>query len=90
MLRDEHQHSPASTARACRVWLGYVYALATILAVTLLGVFVAGIITRRGSLIFVGLFMCISFALFWRDVGSLICRDLRRRRDRALTRDTKT
>ena len=66
------------------MWLGFVYVVAAILAAMFGGAVVIGIITLRGSLIAVGLFMCCSFALFWRDVGQRICRDLRRRRDRAI------
>ena len=90
MFRDGHQHSPASTARTYRAWLGYIYGLATVLAVTFLSFLAAGIIMQLGSLIFGVLFMSVSFALFSREVGSHICRDSRRRGDRALTLHAKT
>ena len=79
-----------ASARASRIWLGYVYVLATVLGTVFLGIFAAGIITKRSSLMFSGLFMCVSFALFWRAVGSRICRNLRRSRDRALALETKS
>jgi hypothetical protein len=87
MLRAERQSKPAAEARAVRIWLGFVYVLATILAATFVGAVIIGIVTHRGSLIAAGLFMCCSFALFWRDIGRRICRDLRHRRDRATTRN---
>jgi hypothetical protein len=84
MQQIENQYSPTSEARPYRIWLGFVYTLATVLAASFVGAVITGIAMHRGGLIFVGLLMCVSFALFWRDVGSRICQDLRRRRDRAI------
>ena len=57
------------------MWLGFVYTLATILAATFVGAVIVGIATHRVPFIVGGLFMCCSFTLFWRDVGSRIRRD---------------
>ena len=84
MLQVERQYSPDSEARAYRVWLGFVYTLSTVLAATFVSAVVIGSVTHRGSLIAVGLFICCSLALFWRDIGRRICRDLRHRRDKAI------
>ena len=73
-----------------RIVLGFVYAVAAILASVFVATVIVGVVRQRASLIIPGLFMCCSFAMFWSRVGRLLCRSLRRDRDRALKRNGST
>lgn len=86
VIRNRKQHSPESAAWAYRFWFGFACVLSSLLAAAFIAIPVAGILAGDRSLILQGLLLCVSFAAFWRGCGSLVCRDLRRRRDRALKR----